>query len=265
MLDNSIYIDINYILFAHEFVLDKINTCNYPDGRNSYGIVYCIEGEADYIFSGGERCTVKSGELIFLAPSAAYSIKTKKYFKHYTVNFKIRKELSELSLLGAEFWHLKTENPELYRHLFKSLITHWKLKKSCFEMRSFACLYEIVANFGSEICEQKHSANAHKRLAPAKEYIDKNYCLPIDLNLLANLSNMSTTNFRREWTKLYEISPMQYRDKVRLDYAKEYLLSGYYTVGEVSLKCGFSDANYFIRFFKKHTGISPLKFTKQYF
>ena len=73
---------------------------------------------------------------------------------------------------------------------------------------------------------------------------------------------MSTTHFRREWTKLYGTPPLQYRDALRLSYAKEYLLSGYYSVTEVAEKCGFEDTNYFIRFFKKHTGITPGKFSK---
>ena len=80
--------------------------------------------------------------------------------------------------------------------------------------------------------------------------------------MLANLVNMSVTNFRREWLKLYGESALQYRDRIRLSYAKEYLMSGYYTVTEVAEKCGFNDVNYFIRFFKKNTGISPGKFEK---
>ncbi len=262
MLYNSLYIDIRRITFAHKFVLNRTNICNYPESRKNYGFVYCIDGQADYVFSNGERCTVSRGQVIFLAPTAAYSIKTKKDFLHYTVNFELHKKSSELSFLDGEFCHLDTDNSEIYRHIFKNLIMHWQNKHSCFEMRAFACLYEIIAHFGSEICEQKYNANTHKRMLPAKEYIDKNFLSQFDLNVLANLTNMSTTNFRREWTKLYGISPMQYRDEMRLNYAKEYLLSGYYTVGEVSSKCGFSDVNYFIRFFKKHTGISPRKFTK---
>ncbi|MBO5726059.1 MAG: helix-turn-helix transcriptional regulator [Clostridia bacterium] len=262
MLNNSLYLDVRRILFAHEFVLNRVNLCNYPDGRKHYGFVYCIDGQAEYIFSSGERCSVKRGQVIFLAPTAAYSIKTKKDFLHYTVNFEVHSKTSDKAFMQNEFCLLNTDNPELYRHIFKNLITHWQQKNSCYEMRCFAYLYEIIAHFGSELCEQNYSANAYKRMLPAKEYIDKNFTAQFDLNLLANLTNMSVTNFRREWVKLYNISPMQYRDKIRLDYAKEYLLSGYYTVGEVALKCGFNDLNYFIRFFKKHTGISPRKFTK---
>lgn len=50
---------------------------------------------------------------------------------------------------------------------------------------------------------------------------------------------------------------MQYRDAIRLYYAKEYLNSGYYTVTEIAEKCGFDDVSYFVRFFRKRTGTPP--------
>lgn len=262
ILSDSFYMDIQSIVLAHEFVLNKNNRCDYPDGRRIYGLVYCIEGEAEYRFYSGEHCTVHAGDLIFLSPSAAYRIVTKKEFKHYTVNFEIHAASSSLSFLDGEYYRLCTDNAELFRHNFKNLIQHWSLKKTCFEMQATAALYELMAQFAAEVGEEKYSANAHRRLQPAKEYIEKHVDAPVNLNTLANLSNMSVTNFRREWAKLYGISPLQYRDTLRLCHAKDYLLIGYYTVSEVAEKCGFSDVNYFIRFFKKHTGLSPGKFLK---
>ena len=47
------------------------------------------------------------------------------------------------------------------------------------------------------------------------------------------------------------------------EYAKEYLNSGYYTVTEIAEKCGFDDVSYFVRFFKKQTGLTPGAYKKQ--
>ena len=80
---------------------------------------------------------------------------------------------------------------------------------------------------------------------------------------MAKLSGMSLTNFRREWSKHYPEAPIQYRDSIRLYYAKEYLNSGYYNVSEVAEKCGFEDASYFVRFFKNKTGVTPGSFKKK--
>jgi AraC-like DNA-binding protein len=92
--------------------------------------------------------------------------------------------------------------------------------------------------------------------------MERNFAELINLDILAKECNMSVTNFRREWKKQYGVTPMQYRDSIRLYYAKEYLNSGYYTVGEIAERCGFDDVSYFVRFFKKNTGITPRAFFK---
>ena len=259
---DSLYIDIKKIKLAHEFVLNKKNKCVYPDGREYYGIVYCIAGSAGYKFSSGESCELNAGDIILLPPTAAYSIVTKKEFVHYTINFEIHKEFSDVDFLKDTYYLLHSENQQMYHHLFKNTVSQWAGKKSCFEMRATACLYELLSILSAEILQKEKSATSYLRLNPAKEYIEQNYNLKMSLDMLANLVNMSVTNFRREWIKTYGETAFQYREKVCLSYAKDYLASGFYTVGEVASKCGFDDVNYFIRFFKKHTGISPGKFKK---
>lgn len=259
---NYFYINISKINLAHKFILNKENRCEYSSGRKYFGIIYCIEGEAEYRFSSGDCCNVCTGEIIFLSPQASYSIITKKDFKHYTVNFEIQNQSPDMDFLTDVYYLFHPENPQLYHHIFKKLTTYWVSRKICFEMQATACLYELLALLVSGILEKEYSTNSSLRLAPAKEYIEQNFNTGISLDMLANLVNMSVTNFRREWSKLYGESALQYRDKIRLSYAKEYLMSGYYTMTEVAEKCGFSDVNYFIRFFRKHTGISPGKFKK---
>lgn len=259
---DSFNIDISRIIVAHEFVLNKNNKCEYPDGRKYYGIIYCLDGEAEYRFSSGEHAIIRTGEMFLLLPNASYSITTKNDFKHYTVNFEIHNDFSDFDFLDNNFYLFRTENTRLYRHIFNKLTSYWTSRKYSFQMQTIACLYELLALLLSEIYEKKHNEDTHLHLRPAKEYIEQHFNSEISLNILANCANMSVTHFRREWLRLYGESALQYRDKIRLSFAKEYLISGYYTVTEIAEKCGFNDVNYFIRFFKKHTGISPGKYKK---
>lgn len=119
MLNANIpHINIKKINLAHEFVLDQENKCTYPNGRNYYGIVYCIEGEAKYKFSSKKSCTVRDGDIIILSPKASYSIMTKKDFKHYTVNFEIHNELSNF-FFEDDFYLFQSENSQWYANAFK--------------------------------------------------------------------------------------------------------------------------------------------------
>lgn len=259
---NVFYMDVEKINIAHEFVLDALKRCEYPNGRGQYGLVYAVSGDAEYRFSTGKRCRMSSGDILLLSADAAYSIATKGEFRHYTVNFDIHEDRSDLEFFKEPYYLIAPDNTEQYRQSFKRLASLWTTKKTGYEMLSMACLYELLSLIYFDIYEKHFGTTAHLRLQTAREHIERNFCEKLRLEELAELSDMSVTNFRREWTRIYGESPMQYRDRVRVSYARELLLSGYYTVTEVADKCGFSDVSYFARFFKKHTGVPPGAFKR---
>lgn len=256
------YINITEINIAHRFVLNENSRCAYPSGRKYCGLIYCIDGEAEYCFSSQKRRVLKKGDVFLLSPEASYSILVKKEFVHYTVNFRIDGKFSAILPSEEDNYLLTPQTTELYGHKFKELVAHRNSKKFGSEMLATACLYDLLAVLMTEIYEKKYNLNSYLRLLPAKEYIDNNFKKDITLDMLANMTDMSVSNFRKEWLKLFNISALQYRDGIRLRHSKEYLSSGYYSVSEVASKCGFSDVNYFVRFFKKHTGMSPGKYKK---
>ena len=259
---NGFFLDIKRIHIAHKFTLDRIHKCEYPSGRGFYGLVCVLSGRAEYRFFTGERVTVTDGDMLFLSPQAAYSIVTEKAFEHYTVNFDIHEDTSRLGSFDKVYCLLQAGNTAQIKQNFIRLTNIWMSKKSGFEMQAVGCLYELISLFYFDYTNSQNTVS-YQRLLSAKEYIEQQFDRPITLEELAKLSNMSVTNFRREWKKQYTESPLQYRDTIRLYYAKEYLNSGYYTVSEIAQKCGFDDVSYFVRFFKKQTGITPGEFKKQ--
>ena len=68
---------------------------------------------------------------------------------------------------------------------------------------------------------------------------------------------MSDTYFRKLFFQNFKTTPLKYINKLKLEYAKELLCSNYYTIEEVSEKCGFENINYFSTFIKKQTGVPP--------
>ena len=263
MFSENFYLDIEKIHIAHEFILDRIHKCEYPSGRNHYGLVYVLNGKAEYRFFTGEHITIKDGDALFLSPHCAYSIVTEKELKHYTVNFDLHEDSSNLNTLVQPYCLLQGKKTEQIERILKELIGAWSLKKTGYEMRSVGYLYELLSQFYFEYTKEQNSV-LYQRLLPAKEYIEQHFKDHITLEQLAFISNMSVTNFRREWKKIYSEAPMQYRDSIRLYYAKEYLNSGYYTVSEIAEKCGFDDVSYFVRFFKKKAGLTPGEFKKEF-
>ena len=257
------FLDVKKIHLVHKFTLDRINRGGYPLGRGCYGLAYVLGGRAEYRFLTGERITVTDGDALFLSPDAAYSIITENAFEHYTVNFDIHEDTSKSSFLQKPYCLVSSEKNENIRRAFIKLTSVWMSKTTGFEMRAIGCLYELLSIFYFDYINRE-SSPSYQRLLSAKEYIEQNFNRNITLEELAKMSDMSVTNFRREWKKLYAEAPLQYRDTIRLNCAKEYLNSGYYyKISEIAKKCGFDDASYFVRFFKKQTGLTPCEFKKQ--
>ena len=73
----------------------------------------------------------------------------------------------------------------------------------------------------------------------------------------AELCDMSETNFRRLFGEYMGMSPIDYRNDIRLINAKAMLQSGEYNVSEAAFESGFSNLSFFIRLYKKKYGHTP--------
>ena len=70
---------------------------------------------------------------------------------------------------------------------------------------------------------------------------------------------MSEVSFRRSFREYTGLSPIDYRNAIRLSNAKSKLQSGAYNVSEAAYESGFSNLSFFIRLYKKKYGHTPKK------
>ena len=101
-------------------------------------------------------------------------------------------------------------------------------------------------------------------LESAKLFIEQNYNSDISLSDIAGFVYISTSHFARAFKKYYNISPIQYLLKVRIDNAKTLLEETNLKVGEISSAVGFGAQQRFNDIFKKQSGLSPGEYRQQY-
>ena len=100
------------------------------------------------------------------------------------------------------------------------------------------------------------------RLSPALTFINQNYDENITNEHLAMLCDLSTTHFRRLFKEQMGLSPMHYRENIRLHWAIKLLESQMFTISEVADKLGYSDIYHFSKVIKRHTGNPPSFYKK---
>ena len=99
---------------------------------------------------------------------------------------------------------------------------------------------------------QGESAREPSPLAPSvpafvvevERFCQLNLARPIGVDDMARVAKMSRFHFSRQFEKVRGISPGRY-------------LASQFTVKKVAEQCGFGDANYFCKVFRKSFGVSP--------
>lgn len=124
-------------------------------------------------------------------------------------------------------------------------------------LKAKALFYSILFELDNE--ESKY--NADVSFNGIAEYINTNiFNTDIDVSVLAEHYGCSTEHFRHKFRREFNMSPKKYILTSRLNSAKELLLNSNLSITEIALQTGFSDSNYFARYFKRNTGYTPTQF-----
>ena len=119
----------------------------------------------------------------------------------------------------------------------------------------------IIYRLFAHICRGRRNDNAKYRYNCIKEGIE---LLENDTNMsskdISRICGVSECYFRRLFKEYSGESPMDFRQKHRIEKAKQLLLSDVLTIGEISQELHFADIYHFSKTFKSIVGVSP----KQY-
>lgn len=77
------------------------------------------------------------------------------------------------------------------------------------------------------------------------------------LEELASISNMGLTKFKTSFKQLFGSPPLQYRNKIRMEYAKEELIAKRKSPTELSYDLGYSHPSNFTAAYKKYHDVLP--------
>lgn len=111
--------------------------------------------------------------------------------------------------------------------------------------------------------ESAYLGNDNNEVSTIILYIREHVASDMSLKQLCLEFKTNRTTLTKQFKELTGMTPMQFVLEERLNQSRSELLFTSLPIGEIATKYGFSDANYYIRAFKRRFGNSPLQYRKE--
>lgn len=233
-------------------------------------LLYVIDGNFPLILDGNE-VNVSAGELCFISGGVLHGgepvdcVYECIVFNSISIlgqNSSPREYITKVEATipsGNCKFDLKREGIE---DTVKGIFRAAREKEYGWELRITAglCDFYAFALNAVESYDKTYNPRSLRQVKTAIEYIEANYQNPVTLEELARVAGLSPKYFCRYFKSLTHRTPIDYLNFYRVEKACLLLDEGGFSVTDVAYKCGFNDASYFVRTFKKYKGRPP----KQY-
>ena len=249
---------ISVVSSGHIFA-EKGRKINRPEGRSDFLLLYIAKGKETFFL---DKVTLApEGSFIFFRPGEPqeHIYEEEKTGEFYYIHFNAP---SGFDLFGFESSVIyKANSPSLLRDIFEEIIGELQTKQPAYEMICVSKLFNIMSLLKRETAKSDEVKGRYfDKISFVIQSMNKEYYKSYTLSDYAKMCNMSKFHFLRVFKEITGTSPLEYRNEIRLDHAKELLKDTTLPINEISSKVGFSSGAYFCDAFKKKTNISPMQY-----
>ena len=228
-------------------------------GRRNNGFLFVWDGEATFIDDQRKTIVISNGELAFLP-------KHKKYRMEYTapsttfvvVNFDLCDKNNEDIPLFEDI--VLVAKDDVTRHIAK-IMTNFELcsisKTMVTTLRKKELMYRLFATIFAPKFSLATRSEINEQIADGVHLLEQTYLENLPISQYAEASHVSVNTFRNVFQKEFGISPLKYRNRLRIERATELLSESGFSVAEAAYASGFENIGYFCRYYRQVTGESP--------
>lgn len=120
---------------------------------------------------------------------------------------------------------------------------------------------EIRRAFGAAAYQNEADSSHHdETVVQAQQWLQDKLSQPITIHQLADRLGVGSRTLNRRFKQATGLSPQAYLQNLRVAGAKDLLRHSNLTVGEIAWKVGLQDVSYFSQLFRRHSGVSPLRY-----
>jgi AraC-like DNA-binding protein len=237
---------------------------NWDRGRilNGYYIIFISKGQGVFETARTQPATISEGTCLFLFPGVwhRYRPEMKTGWEEYWIGFNgtYAEELMTKGFFSPDAPNLTVGLNRDILSLFHAILDKVRNSYSGYPQVIAGITLQILGILNSiSLYKEQENDPTSRLIAKAKFLIQESLEKPIDMEELVKELPMSYSNFRKAFKKYTGESPYQYHLNLRLDRAKDLLLSTTLNINEVAYQTGFDSVFYFSKLFKKKNGVAP--------
>ena len=225
---------------------------SFKNGREKHGFIYVVDGAIIDTFCNSTTKTLcaEKGELVFIPQGSIYTgIYTQNNTKVQIVQFELIS--GSLPEYLSKPTKINLPNAQEFMEAFFRPLTN---RMSSHPFFYLSCLYELLWKIDERYIEVPKK---YRKLQPALSEILEFWHENRKISYYAKLCNISEAHFRKLFREYIGMSPVDYRNDIRLSNARNKLQSGEFSVSEAAYESGFSNLSFFTRLYKKKYGHTP--------
>ncbi|MEA4917860.1 AraC family transcriptional regulator [Proteiniphilum sp.] len=232
---------------------------------SEYQIVYISKGRGSFSSDSTKKTSIGKGQVIFLFPGQwhTYCPNKETGWNEYYIGFdgKIIDNIVANGFISPESQILNVGVNEDLVHLFSTAIKIAKEDKTASQQNLAGIVFNIIGTILS-LAQNRNfeSKESVQKIERAKVIMIENIHKNIDIKEIATNLGISYSLFRKAFKEYTGYAPAQYFQELKLRKAKELLAETNYSIKEISYELNFSSYEYFLSFFKKRVGVTPMDY-----
>lgn len=228
-------------------------------GRKSCGFLYVWDGEATFYVDGASQIVLHSKELLFLPKNKKYKMKyTAPATTFVLVNFDmVNAEGEEISFWDDITFLARDDDYNGIARIMADFEVSSASKTAKDSFRKKELLYRLLGLISDSTQFHLSARASCSKISEGVRLLQQTYLENLPISRFSDACHININTFRNLFNKQFGMSPVKYRNQLRVQRARELLREGLFTVSEVSYASGFDNVGYFCRYYRKITGESP--------